>query len=92
MIGTDEATDLALIKIDAEKLTPITFGNSEDLKIGEWVLAVGNPFGFNSTVTAGIVSAKARSISQSSRGAEWASNRLSRPTRLLIPAIPVELW
>ncbi len=68
VIGTDEATDLALIKIDAEKLTPITFGNSEDLKIGEWVLAVGNPFGFNSTVTAGIVSAKARSISQSSRG------------------------
>ncbi len=68
IIGTDEATDLALIKIDAEKLTPITFGNSEDLKIGEWVLAVGNPFGFNSTVTAGIVSAKARSISQNSRG------------------------
>ena len=57
-----------MIKIDAEKLTPITFGNSEDLKIGEWVLAVGNPFGFNSTVTAGIVSAKARSISQNSRG------------------------
>jgi len=68
IIGTDEATDLALIKIDADKLTPITFGNSEDLKIGEWVLAVGNPFGFNSTVTAGIISAKARSISQNSRG------------------------
>ncbi len=68
IVGTDEATDLALIKIDAEKLSPITFGNSEDLKIGEWVLAVGNPFGFNSTVTAGIVSAKARSISQNTRG------------------------
>lgn len=68
VIGTDEATDLALIKIDAEKLKSITFGNSDDLKIGEWVLAVGNPFGFNSTVTAGIVSAKARSISQNSRG------------------------
>lgn len=68
VIGTDEATDLALIKIDAEKLHAITFGNSDDLKIGEWVLAVGNPFGFNSTVTAGIVSAKARSISQNSRG------------------------
>lgn len=67
VIGTDEATDLALIKIEAEKLSPITFGNSEDVKIGEWVLAVGNPFGFNSTVTAGIVSAKARSISQSTR-------------------------
>ncbi|MDE6336717.1 MAG: trypsin-like peptidase domain-containing protein [Muribaculaceae bacterium] len=68
VIGTDEATDLALIKIEAEKLNPITFGNSDDLKVGEWVLAVGNPFGFNSTVTAGIVSAKARSISQNSRG------------------------
>ena len=67
IIGTDEATDLALIKIDAEKLTPITFGDSETVKIGEWVLAVGNPFGFNSTVTAGIVSAKARSLSQNSR-------------------------
>lgn len=67
VIGTDEATDLALIKIDAEKLSPVTFGDSESLKIGEWVLAVGNPFGFNSTVTAGIVSAKARSLSQNSR-------------------------
>lgn len=63
IIGTDEATDLALIKIDAKGLKPITFGDSDALKIGEWVLAVGNPFGFNSTVTAGIVSAKARSIS-----------------------------
>lgn len=62
IIGTDEATDLALIKIDAKGLSPITFGDSEAVKIGEWVLAVGNPFGFNSTVTAGIVSAKARSL------------------------------
>lgn len=68
VIGTDEATDLALIKIDAKGLSPITFGDSDEVKIGEWVLAVGNPFGFNSTVTAGIVSAKARSLSQNSRG------------------------
>lgn len=67
VIGTDEATDLALIKIDASGLSFITFGDSEAVKIGEWVLAVGNPFGFNSTVTAGIVSAKARSLSQNSR-------------------------
>ncbi len=66
IIGTDEATDLALLKIDAKDMHAITFGDSESLKIGEWVLAVGNPFGFNSTVTAGIVSAKGRSISQSS--------------------------
>lgn len=66
IIGTDEATDLALIKIDAKGLSPIQFGDSETVKIGEWVLAVGNPFGFNSTVTAGIVSAKARSLGQNS--------------------------
>lgn len=64
IIGTDEATDLALIKIDAHGLSPITFGDSEAVKVGEWVLAVGNPFGFNSTVTAGIVSAKARSLNK----------------------------
>lgn len=64
IIGTDEASDLALIKIDAKGLSPITFGNSEAVKVGEWVLAVGNPFGFNSTVTAGIISAKARSLGQ----------------------------
>ncbi len=63
IVGTDEATDLALIKIDAKGLQPMEFGDSDAVKIGEWVLAVGNPFGFNSTVTAGIVSAKARSIS-----------------------------
>lgn len=67
IIGTDEATDLALIKIDATGLSPITFGNSETVKVGEWVLAVGNPFGFNSTVTAGIISAKARSLGQNSQ-------------------------
>lgn len=66
IIGTDEATDLALLKIDAKGLAPIVFGDAETLKVGEWVLAVGNPFGFNSTVTAGIVSAKARSLGSSS--------------------------
>ncbi len=68
IIGTDEASDLALIKVDAKDLTPITFGDSETVKIGEWVLAVGNPFGFNSTVTAGIVSAKARSLGPNHKG------------------------
>lgn len=62
IIGTDEMTDLALIKIEAKGLSAIVFGDSDAVKIGEWVLAVGNPFGFNSTVTAGIVSAKARSL------------------------------
>ncbi len=68
IIGTDEATDLALIKIDATKLSPIVFGDSESVKVGEWVLAVGNPFGFNSTVTAGIISAKARSLGNKGNG------------------------
>ena len=64
VIGSDESTDLALLKIDAKELHAITFGDSDALKIGEWVLAVGNPFGFTSTVTAGIVSAKARNIGE----------------------------
>lgn len=62
IIGTDPQTDLALIKIEADKLQPITVGNSENLKVGEWVLAIGNPFSLTSTVTAGIVSAKARGL------------------------------
>jgi Do/DeqQ family serine protease len=62
VIGTDPSTDLAVIKVDAENLPFIPFGNSDNLKLGEWVLAVGNPFNLNSTVTAGIVSAKARNI------------------------------
>ena len=66
VIGTDESTDLALIKIDAKGLKAIKVGDSEALRLGEWVLAVGNPFGFNSTVTTGIVSAKARSLGSDS--------------------------
>ena len=62
IIGTDETTDLALIKIDGDNLPAITIANSDDLKVGEWVLAVGNPLGLNNTVTAGIVSAKARQV------------------------------
>lgn len=63
VIGADPTTDLALIKIDADDLHVIPMGDSEKLKLGEWVLAVGNPFGFTSSVTSGIVSAKARNIS-----------------------------
>ena len=62
IIGLDETTDLALIKVDAKDLPAIVVGNSDDLKLGQWVLAVGNPFNLTSTVTAGIVSAKARSL------------------------------
>ena len=64
IIGADKATDLALIKIDAKNLPAIVIANSDDVKVGEWVLAVGNPLGLNNTVTAGIVSAKARTMGQ----------------------------
>ena len=62
LIGTDPSTDLALLKIDAKGLKPIAITNSSLVKVGEWVLAVGNPFNLTSTVTAGIVSAKGRNI------------------------------
>lgn len=62
VIGSDPSTDLALIKIDAKDLPNLKFGDSDKLLIGEWVLAVGNPFNLTSTVTAGIVSAKGRNI------------------------------
>lgn len=62
LVGTDPTTDIALLKIDAKDLPTIVIGQSDALKVGEWVLAVGNPFNLTSTVTAGIVSAKARSL------------------------------
>ena len=62
LVGTDPSTDLALLKINSANLPFLTFGNSDSLKTGEWVLAVGNPFNLESTVTAGIVSAKGRNI------------------------------
>lgn len=62
VIGLDPTTDLAVLKIDANNLPPMKWGDSDQLQLGEWVLAVGNPFEFRSTVTAGIVSAKARNI------------------------------
>lgn len=62
IVGTDPSSDIALIRIEQEQLPFLQFGNSDDVRIGEWVLAVGNPFNLTSTVTAGIVSAKARNI------------------------------
>lgn len=63
VIGQDKNSDLAVIKIEAKDLTPLYFGDSDSLRVGEWVMAIGNPFRLQSTVTAGIVSAKARNIS-----------------------------
>ena len=70
IIGMDKNTDLALIKIEGEDLPAISIGNSDNLKVGEWVLAIGNPFSLTSTVTAGIVSAKARTLGASAEGIE----------------------
>ena len=62
IIGADKTTDLALIKIDGKQLPAIKIANSDNVKVGEWVLAIGNPLGLNNTVTAGIISAKARTL------------------------------
>ena len=62
LIGKDSATDLALLKIDAGNLPTLAFGSSDALRLGEWVLAIGSPFDLQSTITAGIVSAKARNL------------------------------
>lgn len=62
LIGSDPSSDIALLKIKAKNLKPVKVGNSENLKVGQWVLAIGSPFGFESTVTAGIVSAIGRSL------------------------------
>ena len=62
LIGTDPRSDVALLKVEADDLPTVKLGNSDDLKVGEWVLAIGSPFGFDHSVTAGIVSAKGRSL------------------------------
>ena len=75
VVGRDPATDIALLKIDENHLPYLTFGNSDELRVGEWILAVGNPFNLTSTVTAGIVSAKNRAdIMPPTRGQENVTN------------------
>lgn len=84
LVGRDPQTDVAVIKIKADNLQYLTFGNSNELQVGDWVLAVGNPFNLNSTVTAGIVSAKARSIgiigSSSNNPFERRSSKQNAPS------------
>ena len=62
VIGSDKSTDIALLKIDSDHLPVVSIGNSENSQVGEWVLAIGSPFGFDHSVTAGIISAKGRSL------------------------------
>ena len=62
IVGSDKASDVAVLKVEADDLPVLKFGDSDDLRVGEWVLAIGSPFGFDHTVTAGIVSAKGRSL------------------------------
>ena len=62
LVGTDPATDIAVLKVEADNLPFLPFGNSDSLRLGEWVLAIGNPYNLNSTITAGIVSAKGRKM------------------------------
>ena len=70
LIGTDTQTDIALLKIEAADLPFIPYGNSDDIELGEWVLAIGNPFSLTSTVTAGIISAKARRMGMNNRSVD----------------------
>jgi serine protease Do len=73
LVGSDASTDIALLKIDEENLPFVVFGNSDSVRVGEWVLAVGNPFNLESTVTAGIISAKGRNINILGGGASIES-------------------
>ena len=66
VVGTDPATDVALLKVDANGLPTISFGDSDKLRLGEWVIAIGSPYNLRSTITAGIVSAKGRSMPNTS--------------------------
>lgn len=87
VIGTDPDTDLAILKVDLDKLPAMVLGNSDQLSVGDQVLAIGNPFGVGQTVTSGIVSAPA--------AAAWASTRSrtsSRPTPPSTPATPAARW
>jgi serine protease Do len=72
LVGNDPETDLALLKIEESDLPFLSFGNSDDIQVGEWVIAVGNPFNLTSTVTAGIVSAKGRNINLLRQNTEYA--------------------
>lgn len=83
VIGRDANTDLALLKVTAKGLPSVKMGNSDDVRVGEWVLAVGNPFNLTSTVTAGIVSAKARAIGILGDGQDPAISK-SRPIESFI--------
>jgi serine protease Do len=72
LVGRDPETDLALLKIEEKQLQFLSFGNSDEVKVGQWVIAVGNPFNLTSTVTAGIVSAKGRNINLLRQNSEYA--------------------
>ena len=92
VVGTDPQTDVAVIKIDATGLPTVAFGNSDSTRIGEWVLAIGNPLGeaFAFTVTAGIVSAKGRLLAGPPATRATRSRTSSRPTRRSTRATPAD--
>ncbi len=87
LVGTDPATDIALLEIEADNLTASAFGDSDPLRVGDYVLAIGNPFGLGQTVTSGIVSALGRT------GLNMEATRISsRPMLRSIPAIRAARW
>ena len=85
VVGTDPHTDLAVVKVDGVSVQPAKLGDSEKLQVGEWVIAIGNPFGLDHTVTVGVLSAKKPLRLP---GREPLSRTSCRPTRRSIPATP----
>jgi serine protease Do len=89
VVGTDPSTDIAVIKVEAKNLPAVTFGSSDAVKVGEWVVAVGNPFNLESTVTAGIISAKGRGLGiiGQSQGRRYGN---AKPTSAIVGDVPLE--
>ena len=87
VVGTDDSTDIALIKIEAQNLPNVELGDSDSMRVGDWVVAIGNPFGLGHTVTAGIISAKENSMTWWTGPASPVVNLMLNPQGLLVQVL-----